>query len=65
MARPLDNAVAESPFSTSEQEEAYRREYISEQHFRKNVEAYIQFYNEMRPDQILNYKMPQAFEDIY
>ena len=64
-ARPLDNAVAEAFFSTFKREEAYRREYTSEQHFRKSVEEYIQFYNEIRPHQTLNYKMPQAFEDIY
>lgn len=64
-ARPLDNAVAEAFFSTFKREEAYRREYTSEQHFRKSVEEYIQFYNEVRPHQTLNYKTPQAFEDIY
>ena len=64
-ARPLDNAVAESFFSIFKQEEAYRREYTSEQHFRKSIESYIQFYNEVRPHQTLNYKTPQAFEDIY
>lgn len=50
---------------TTASSEAYRREYTSEQHFRKNVEEYIQFYNEVRPHQTLNYKTPQAFEDIY
>lgn len=28
-------------------------------------EEYIQFYNEVRPHQTLNYKTPQTFEDIY
>jgi len=64
-ARTLDNAVAESFFSTFKQEEVYRREYTSKQHFRKNVEVYIQFYNEVRPHQTLNYKTSRAFEDIY
>ncbi len=64
-ARPLDNAVAETFFSSFKREEAYRKDYTSEQHFRRSVEEYIQFYNEVRPHQTLNYKTPQAFEDNY
>lgn len=64
-ARPLDNAVAETFFSSFKREEAYRKDYTSEQHFRRNVEEYIRFYNEVRPHQTLNYKTPQAFEDNY
>lgn len=64
-ARPLDNAVAETFFSTFKREEAYRKDYTSEQHFRRSVEEYIHFYNEVRPHQTLNYKTPQAFEDAY
>lgn len=62
-ARPLDNAVAETFFSSFKREEAYRKDYTSEQHFRRSVETYIRFYNEVRPHQTLNYKTPQAFED--
>lgn len=61
--RPHDNAVAETFFATFKKEEAYRREYTSEQSFRKSVEQYIQFYNEVRPHQALKYQTPQAFED--
>lgn len=64
-ARPLDNAVAETFFSSFKREEAYRKDYTSEQHFRRSVEEYIRFYNEFRPHQTLNYKTPQAFEDNY
>lgn len=64
-ARPLDNAVAETFFSTFKREEAYRREYTSEHHFCKSVEEYIRFYNEVRPHQTLQYQTPQGFEDIY
>ena len=64
-ARPLDNAVAESFFSTFKREEAYRKDYTSERHFRRSVEEYIRFYNEVRPHQTLNYETPQAFEDAY
>lgn len=64
-ARPLDNAVAETLFASFKREEAYRKDYTSEQHFRKSVEEYIRFYNEVRPHQTLNYRTPQAFEDAY
>ena len=64
-ARPLDNAVAETFFATFKREEAYRKDYSSERHFRKSVEEYIRFYNEVRPHQTLNYKTPLAFEDAY
>jgi len=59
---PYDNEAAESFFATFKKEEAYRREYTSERHFQKCVEEYIQFYNEVRPHQTLDYKTPQAFE---
>lgn len=63
--RPHDNAVAETFFATFKKEEAYRREYTSEQNFRRSVEQYIVFYNETRPHRTLKYKTPQAFEDEY
>ena len=63
--RPHDNAVAETFFATFKKEEAYRREYTSEQSFFKSVEQYIQFYNEVRPHQTLKYQTPQAFEEKY
>ncbi|MGM9601864.1 MAG: IS3 family transposase [Faecousia sp.] len=62
---PHDNAVAETFFATFKKEEAYRREYTSEQSFRKSVEQYIRFYNEVRPHQTLKYKTPQAVEEKY
>ncbi len=63
--RPIDNAVAETFFATFKKEEAYRREYTSEDSFRKSAERYIQFYNEIRPHQTLKYKTPQDFEAAY
>ena len=59
------NAVAETFFATFKKEETYRREYTSERHFRKSVDKYIRFYNEVRPHQTLKYKTPQAFEATY
>lgn len=64
-AKPLDNAVAETFFSTFKREEAYRREYTSERHFQRSVEEYIRYYNETRPHQTLNFKTPQAFEAAF
>lgn len=63
--RPYDNAVAETFFATFKKEEAYRRDYSSEADFRKSVDAYIQFYNEVRPHQTLAYKSPARFEELY
>lgn len=63
--RPHDNAVAETFFATFKKEEAYRREYTSEQSFCKSVEKYVQFYNEARPHRTLRYKTPQEYEDAY
>lgn len=60
--RPLDNAVSEAFFATLKKEEVYRKDYTSERHFRCCVDAYIRFYNEVRPHQTLNYKTPAAFE---
>lgn len=64
-AKLLDNTVTETFFSTFKREEAYHREYTSKQHFRRSVEEYIRFYNEVRPHQTLNFKTPQGFEDNF
>lgn len=62
---PHDNAVAETFFATFKKEEAYRRDYSSEADFRKSVENYIDFYNNVRPHQTLAYKSPTRFEELY
>ena len=62
---PHDNAVAEAFFSTFKREEAYRHEYSSEADFRKSVDAYVDFYNYVRPHQTLAYKAPARFEELY
>lgn len=63
--RPYDTAVAEAFFSTFKKEEAYRRDYFSEADFRKSVDEYIRFYNEVRALQTLAYKSPARFEELY
>ena len=62
---PHDNAVAKAFFSTFKREEAYRHEYSSEADFRKSVDAYVDFYNHVRPHQTLAYKAPARFENLY
>lgn len=59
---PLDNAVAESFFSTMKKEELYRIDYQSETQFRQRVEAYVSFFNHVRPHMSLNYKTPDQVE---
>ena len=63
--KPIDNAVAESFFTTFKKEEAYRRNYYSEAEFRKSVDNYIAFYNYKRPHFTLKYKTPVSFEENY
>lgn len=63
--RPMDNAVSETFFATFKKEEAYRRDYSSLADFRKSVDEYIRFYNEVRPHQTLAYKAPARFEELY
>lgn len=63
--RPHDNAVAETFFATFKREEAYRRNYTSENDFRRSVEEYIHFYNEKRPHATIGYKTPCRFEELY
>jgi hypothetical protein len=41
--------ATETFFATFKKEEACRRDYSSEQDFRKSVDQYIHFYNENRP----------------
>ena len=52
-------------FSTFKREEAYRKDYTSEQHFCRSVVEHIRFYNEVWPHQTLNDKTSQAFEDAH
>lgn len=63
--KPYDNAVMESFFAIFKKEEAYRRNYTSENDFKKSVDEYIEFYNERRPHSTLAYKSPVRFEELY
>ena len=46
-------------------EEAYRRDYTSESGFRKSVDQFVEFYNEVRPHKTIKYKTPDSFEELY
>ena len=59
---PLDNAVAESFFATFKKEEAYRRNYTSERSFIDGVANYIEFFNNKRQHETLNYHTSAEFE---
>ena len=59
---PLNNAVAESFFATFKKEEAYRRNYTSERSFIDGVANYIEFFNNERQHETLNYHTPAEFE---
>ncbi len=63
--RPMDNAVAETFFANFKREEAYRRNYASENDFRKSVQEYIDFYNNRRPHMTNGYKTPVRYEELY
>ena len=57
--------VGPSFFSSFKKEEAYRKDYTSERHFRESVSKYIDFYNNIRTHQTLNYKTPASFESKF
>ena len=62
---PLDNAVAESFFATFKKEEAYRRDYTSERSFIDGVANYIDFFNNVRQHETLNYHTPAEYESKF
>lgn len=62
--RPHHNAVMESFFASMKKEELYRTNYHSIGELKKRVEVYIEFYNNERPHATLNYKTPNAHEDL-
>ena len=59
---PHDNAVAETFFSHMKREELYRRRLRSENEFRKMVDDYMEFHNNIRPHSTLKNKTPEQVE---
>lgn len=62
---PLDNAVAESFFSSLKKEQFKFNLYADLQELQKSVEEYICYYNSYRPHQTLKQKTPDEFEEEY
>lgn len=62
---PYHNAVMESFFATLKKEEIYRSQYSSLNHFKDNIEKYMNFYNNERPHSTINFKTPNAYEQAF
>ena len=60
--KPHDNAVSETFFATFKKEEAYRREYTSEQSFRKSVEQFIRFHTNSQLNSSIIHDRPVMLE---
>ena len=59
---PHDNAVAEAFFRTLKKECIYRNNFKSEAEFKKELDSYIDFYNNQREQHYLRYHSPVQFE---
>lgn len=59
---PYDNAVAESFFASIKKEDFRQNYYKTEEEFRTAVDRYIQFYNDYRPHQRLEFLTPNQAE---
>lgn len=55
-------AVTRVGINTMKKEELYRIDYQSEAQFRQRVDAYVFFFNHVRPHMSLNYKTPDQVE---
>lgn len=62
---PYDNAVAESFFRTLKAEEISQYNYSTFNDLHNSVKEYIDFFNNERPHQKLNYLTPNQVEDNY
>ena len=56
--RALDNVFIERFWRSLKYEEVYLHNYTSPREARKGISKYIEFYNEERPHQSLDYRMP-------
>lgn len=62
---PYDNAVMEAFFSCLKREQLYVEEINNFEDLLHHVKYYINFYNNLRPHQALNYKTPAQVEKEY
>ena len=56
--RALDNIFTERLWRTIKYEEVYLHEYASPREARQGLSNYVQFYNQQRPHQALDYQTP-------
>ena len=62
-ANPYDNASCESFMKTLKREEIYANKYDDLEHWRVNIEEFIeQYYNRLRLHSALGYRSPEEFE---
>ena len=62
---PYDNAVMENFFGSLKKEELYRCRYRSERELKESIKNYIDFYNNKRLHEKLNYRTPTQVEEEY
>ena len=62
---PLDNAVAESFFSSMKVEELSHHFYEEPEDLIRDIEEYVDFFNSKRIHQKLGYKTPDQVEEMY
>ena len=62
---PYDNAVMENFFGSLKKEELYRWRYRSERELKERIKEYVDFYNNIRPHEKLQYKTPAQVEEEY
>ena len=62
---PYDNAVMENFFGSLKKEELYRWRYRSERELKERIKEYVDFYNNTRLHEKLQYRTPNQVEEEY
>ena len=60
---PLDNAVAESFFACMKREELSHNLYDTREQLEQDVSEFVEYYNSMRPNQKLGFRIPEQVEE--
>ena len=56
--RALDNVFTERFWRSLKYEEVYLNDYVTPRQTRQSISDYLEYYNERRPHQALNYQTP-------
>ena len=56
--RALDNVFTERLWRSLKYEEVYLSDYVTPRQTRESISGYLEYYNERRPHQALNYQTP-------